>query len=112
MVSRIRFALILAVLGLASFQAQAQGYTERPGSYWHYDWGWGHMLFGSLMMILFWGGIIVVVVLVIRSTRGGSAGGAGTPSIGKSSLDILNERVARGEINKEEFEERKKLLSG
>jgi putative membrane protein len=60
-----------------SFQAQAQDYADRPG-YWHYggDWGWGHMLFGSLMMILFWGGIIVLIVLAVRWLGGGSAGDA------------------------------------
>ncbi len=99
----------MAIFALASFQVHAQGYAERPG--WHYDWGWGHMLFGSLMMVLFWGGIILVIVLLVRWIGSGSAGGAGAPSAGKTPLDILRERFARGEIDKEEFEERKKLLS-
>ena len=107
MVGRIKLALISAALTLTSFQAQAQGYAERPG-YWHTDWGWGHMLFGSLMMVLFWGGVILVVVLLIRWIGGGSAG---TPSTGKPPADILDERFARGEIDKKEFEERNKLLS-
>ncbi len=113
MKNRIMPTLISAALVLVSFQAQAQPYTEHPGyRYMWGDWGWGHMIFGSLMMVLFWGGIILAVVFLMRSTRGGSTGGAGTPSIGKSPLDILNERFARGEIDKEEFEDRKKLLSG
>jgi len=66
------------------------------------------MIFGSLMMILFWGGIILVVVLLIRSIRGGDID---RPLTVKSPMDILNERFARGEINKEEFEESKKLPS-
>jgi putative membrane protein len=69
------------------------------------------MLFGSLMMVLFWGGIILVIVLLVRWIGSGSAGGAGVPSAGKTPLDILSKRFARGEIDKEEFEERKKLLS-
>ncbi len=107
MLNHFKTALISVSLALASFQAQAQNYSDRPGS-WHYDWGWGHMIFGSLMMILFWGGIALAVVLVIRSNR---SSGEGSQSGRKSPLDILDERFARGEINKEEFEERKKLLS-
>jgi putative membrane protein len=109
MVSRIRSALILAALGLASFQAQAQGYTERPG-YWHYDWGWGHMLFGSLMMILFWGGVTLLVVLAARWIGSGSTSQSALLA-SRSALDVLKERFARGEIDQAEFEQRKKLLS-
>lgn len=110
MLDRIKFTLILTALTLTPFQAQAQGYAGRPG-YWHDDWSWGHMLSGSLMMFLFWGGIILVVVLLVRSIGSGSAGGIAAPSVGKSPLDILNERFACGEIDKEEFEDRKKRLS-
>ena len=92
------FALLSIVLTAAAY---AQNYPE----YRHMwgDWGWGHMIFGSLMMVLFWGGIIVAVVLLFRWLGGGSTG--------KTALDILKERFARGEIDKEEFEERKRLLS-
>ena len=56
-------ALIPMSLTLASLPAAAQTTGDRP-DYWHYgwDWGWGHMIFGSLMMILFWGGIILAIV--------------------------------------------------
>ncbi|SMF27393.1 putative membrane protein [Tistlia consotensis] len=70
------------------------------------------MMFGGLAMILFWGALIVLVVLLVRrfgarTTRGDAA----SPPSASTPLDILNERFARGEIDKEEFEERKKLLS-
>ncbi len=107
MLNQIKTALISVSMAFASFQAQAETFSNQSGN-WHYSWGWGHMIFGSLMMILFWGGIILAIVFVIRSTQSG--GGDRQPT-GKSPLDILNERFARGEIDKEEFEEKKKLLS-
>lgn len=65
-------------------------------------WGIGMML----MMLVFWGLIIVALVLGIRwlATRGG------LPRT-DSALDILRQRYARGEINKEEFEAKKRDLS-
>lgn len=101
------FAMVAApAFVLASLPALAQGYGE-PGSYWDHDWGWGHMIFGSLMMILFWGGLIVLVVLAIRWLGAGSS----KRSARRTAVEILEERFARGEIDKEEFEERKHLLS-
>lgn len=91
----------------ASLPAYAQT-PERPG-YWHggWDWGWGHMLFGSVMMVLFWGGLILVIVLAVRWL----GAGPGKAASRKTSLEVLEERFARGEIDKEDFEERKRLLS-
>lgn len=86
----------------------AQGYGGRDG-YWHPMSGWGHMIFGGLMMLAFWGGIIVLVVLLVRWLSSSNAGDRAT---GSSALRILEERFARGEIDREEFEERKRHLSG
>lgn len=68
-------------------------------------WGaWGIAM--MLMMILFWGLIIVAVVLGVRWLVG-----QGKESPSDSPLEILRQRYARGEMNKEEFELRKKDLS-
>jgi putative membrane protein len=69
------------------------------------------MVFGSLMMILFWGGLILLIVLAVRYLGHGSAGGGERPAVGKAPLQILEERFARGEIDKEEFDQRKRALS-
>ena len=70
------------------------------------DCGWMPMLgFGMLFMALFWVALIVGVVLVVRWLMG--QGGAPRED---SALDILKKRYARGEINKQEFEERKRDL--
>ncbi len=70
------------------------------------DCGWMPMMgFGMLFMALFWVAFIVGVVLVVKWLMG--QGGAARED---SALDILKKRYARGEINKQEFEERKRDL--
>lgn len=64
-------------------------------------WGVGMML----MMVLFWVLIIVAVVLGIRWVLG-----QGKESRTDSALEILRQRYARGEINKEEFESKRRDL--
>ncbi|MEQ8353927.1 MAG: SHOCT domain-containing protein [Kiloniellaceae bacterium] len=76
---------------------------------WHGGWyGW---FMGPLMMIVFLAVAIAVVVLLIRWLGRPGHGGASPGLRGKAALDILKERFARGEIDKEEFEERRRLLS-
>jgi len=60
--------------------------------------------FGWAMMILFWGTIIVLLIWAVRSAVMAS-GGSKT-----DALDILERRYAAGEIEREEFEERKQIL--
>ena len=74
-----------------------------------FGWGWG-MGFGMIGMVLFWGLIILGIVVLVKRL-GGSSGSSGRPA-SKSALDILNERYARGEIEKPEFEEKKRSLGG
>ncbi|WP_420402406.1 SHOCT domain-containing protein [Nisaea sp.] len=64
---------------------------------------YGGWFMGPFMMLVALGLIVVAIVVVTRLF--GTAGGAG------SALRILEERFARGEIDREEFEERKKALS-
>ncbi|TSC85861.1 MAG: putative membrane protein [Parcubacteria group bacterium Gr01-1014_8] len=69
--------------------------------------------FGWIFMVLFWGFVIWMIVSMIRGNFGaGHMGGHshGNDVQGKSAFDILKERYAKGEIDKSEFEEKKKDL--
>ncbi len=70
------------------------------------DWGMG---FGGIGMILFWVLIIVGVVVLTRWLADGPRGS--DASYEKSALDVLKERYAHGEINREEFEQKKRDLN-
>ena len=79
---------------------------------WWMDGGfhWGWMLFGGLMMLLFWGGLIALAVVIIRSFAGGTSS-SGQES-DKPSLQILEDRYAKGEISQEEFETTRADIAG
>ena len=65
------------------------------------------MGFGGGFMWLFWILPIVVIVWAVKAVVGSGKNPADT---GKSALDILKERYARGEIDQEEFEQKRKDL--
>ena len=75
------------------------------------EWGWGGMFLGPLFGILFIAAIAVAIVLVIRAVGGGVEVGK-TRSGGGTALEILDERFARGEIDIQEYEDRKRVLTG
>ena len=59
-------------------------------------------------MWLFWILVIVVIAWAVRAAVAGSGGNGKTP---RSPLEILEERLARGEIDEEEFKRKRKLLT-
>jgi len=66
--------------------------------------GW----FGGIFMILWWVIIITGIVYFIKWMTGNNNCHTGRK---ESALEILKERYAKGEIEKEEFEEKKKDLT-
>jgi putative membrane protein len=65
--------------------------------------GWG-MGFGGPVTILFWVLVAVGVVVLVKWLAEQSSMGASARD--KSPLDIVRERYARGEINREEYEQK------
>ncbi|MGB6380898.1 MAG: SHOCT domain-containing protein [Syntrophobacteria bacterium] len=75
------------------------------------NWGYGMMgWFGPIMMLVFWGLIILVLILVVRWLWT-SSDKKPEQNIQESPLDILKRRYASGEIDREEFELKKKDLT-
>ena len=67
------------------------------------DFGWG-MSFGWVFMVLFW----VLVILSIIALFKWLTGSSGTRN--KTAREILQERYARGEIDRKEYQEKTRDL--
>ena len=63
--------------------------------------------FGGGFMWLFWILLVVVVIWALKATAFSNGKAAGME---KSPLEILKDRFARGEIDEEEFERKRKVL--
>ncbi|HUU40383.1 MAG TPA: SHOCT domain-containing protein [Desulfatiglandales bacterium] len=99
---------VLCLLERSAF-AQWRGYEwgHGPGMmHWGYGMGW----VGTVIMAAFWIAVILGIIFLIRwltiSIRAGSHGSTAEDS----ALEILKKRYARGEIDKQEFDEKKKDL--
>jgi len=75
------------------------------------DWngfgGWG-MGLGFIFMLLFWGLVILGIAALIRWLMTQSS--PSRSSRDKSPLEIVQERYARGEIDREEYEQKMRDL--
>ncbi len=91
--------------------AQYRGFDDWHGRMMEGWWGWGMGWFGGIFMLLFWVLALVALVFLIKWLVQSTRGGAAYPQTASRALDILKERYARGEIDKKEFEEKKRDLS-
>jgi putative membrane protein len=97
----------VAVVTLAPISALAQERTWEWHSSTHpmmFMWGAGGVLM-MLMMLVFWGLIIAGLIVGLRWLIG-----QGRPMGRDEALEILRQRYARGEIDKQEFDARKRDL--
>lgn len=70
--------------------------------------GYG-MGFGGIFMWLFWLLVVIGVVWIVKMMVGNGKKGQ---QADRSALDILKERYARGEIDQQEFEQKRRDLEG
>ncbi len=71
----------------------------------HWNYGWGMGFGGWFFMLLFWALVILGLVYLVKLIIGAKG-----EERAETALDILKKRYAKGEIGKEEFEEKKKDL--
>ena len=122
--------LILGCVGLAVAAPAWAQQTPTPGSpgpwgyphmMWGGGWGWHPgMIFGPFFMLLMLVGVVVLVAWLVRGPAyhgfhrhhgSGWCPHCGRGDQGHEALNILEQRFARGEIEKAEFEEKRRLLS-
>ncbi len=103
------FSAVFGAMGPVWAQG-GMGYYGHSGSHMGFGGGFG-WIFGPLFMLALIAAIVAVIVLLVRWIGGGSGHvpQQAQPS-GKAPLDILKQRYARGEIDKEEYEERRRVL--
>jgi putative membrane protein len=84
-------------------------FEREESTMWYGRFGYGHMLpwmswVGPIAMIVFWALVVTAIVFLIRYLARQSR------SFGNDSLAlaILKERYAKGEIDKAEFEQKRK----
>jgi putative membrane protein len=128
---RLGSSILFAILMLLSLPALAQngagtappaagpGYGPGYGPMWgyghHHFWGggWGFHPFGVIFFVILCVFLIAVVMRMFgfgRHCGYGRFRHRGYGGRGGGALDILEERFAKGEIDKNEFEEKRKLL--
>jgi putative membrane protein len=104
--------MVSAMFAFLSSSPIAFAQQQPSPGYDHYMWsgGWHGLFFGPIMMIVFIAVAAIVVVLLVRWLGGPGHHGATHHPQGNKPFDILKERFARGEIDKEEYEERRRIL--
>ena len=71
------------------------------------NWGYGGMGWG---MLLFWPLLIVGVIVLVRWLSGTPGRNNTPPPPNQNALDILAQRYARGEIDRAEYEQKRRDL--
>ena len=125
--SSLLLAAVVLTLPLAAVAQQPQPAPPAAPPQWHWGpgpwhmWNDGHLWWMPPLMMLFMFLVMGVLFYLVFARRtwgdGGRHGGPFGPMMDRVSgpptytaLQILNERLARGEIQKEEYEDKKAAI--
>jgi len=86
------------------------GYGPQWGMMGGWGYGYGFGLIHMVVWIIILVAIIVGVIWLVRSLAG--TGGHGPLQRRSPGLEVLEERYARGEINRDEYLQKKKDIGG
>ena len=103
MVPKRIFSIVITMLWGLTFFACERGLGGRMGNYGHMmDYGYG----GGFMWLIILALAGVAIYFLFQASKSKGSGG----SVVDTPLDILKKRYAKGEIDKEEFDRRRKDL--
>ncbi len=119
--ARSGIGVLPAVAAAGIALAPAVAMAQQPGAHRYIfgpfmmDWtgGWFGMFLGPVFMVGMLLPALVIAVLLVRWVAGpwhAFPPPPHAPPPGRGPLDILKERFARGEIDKAEYEERRRVL--
>lgn len=106
--NRLTIVAIGTLLGTSLPAVAQQGYGPWGMHEWM-GWGWGGMVLGPLFMLALLALLVAVIIALARWLGGDRAWLSATPS--RSARDVLDERYARGEIDREEYLKRRQDIS-
>ncbi len=89
-------------IGAAMRLADMMGGGDHMG-----DWGAGWWILMAVLMVAFWGLVIVGIIWLGRSVGWGQHQHAGP-----GAVELLDRRLAEGEISPDEYRERRAVLRG
>jgi putative membrane protein len=114
----IGLLVLLVVVGLSALGGGmmghqfADGYGGYGGGRWATGapWIFGFGIFGMFLRLLVFGGLIVLAVGIFRRMRAARSEGEFFGGSGLSAMEILRRRYAAGEINREQYDEMRRVL--
>lgn len=99
---KIFFIFMMLVASLTFFACEQGPYSSPMGNWGHMMYGYGGGFMWLILLVLV--GAVIYFLLQASKSKGPDG------SVMETPLDILKKRYAKGEIDKEEFDSKKKDL--
>jgi len=105
---KINVSVLLSLFTLSLVPSLTNAYYIQGGMMDSYGYSYEHQFFGGIMMIFVVSLVIFGILTLLKYIKQDQVGSEHNKH--NHAIDILHERYAKGEIEKEEFETKKKDL--